>query len=173
MSEQQNATNHEGLKEMYEKFKAPFPPEAYQADTSRGFELTTVKAQYVVERLNDVMNFHNWRIEGKYDKQENGSVLFEGQLVLFLGDYLGTAGRDSAVHIIPTVGYSDKKKNIGDAYKGARTDALSKAASYLGIANDVFKGLVGTGGTKKATKATNKKPASFQGKKATKVSGDF
>ena len=34
--------------------KAPFPPEALSADTSRGFELTSIKAAFVIERLNEV-----------------------------------------------------------------------------------------------------------------------
>lgn len=39
-------------------------------------------------------------------------------------------------------GFSADKKNEGDAYKGAKTDSLSKAASMFGVGNDVFKGLV-------------------------------
>ena len=35
--------------------KAPFPPEALSSDTSRGFELTSIKAAFVIERLNDVL----------------------------------------------------------------------------------------------------------------------
>ena len=34
--------------------KAPFPPEALSADTSRGFELTSIKAAFVIERLNEI-----------------------------------------------------------------------------------------------------------------------
>jgi hypothetical protein len=37
--------------------KAPFPPEALSSDTSRGFELTSIKAAQapaVIERLNEV-----------------------------------------------------------------------------------------------------------------------
>ena len=34
--------------------KAPFPPESLISDTSRGFELTSIKAAYVIERLNEV-----------------------------------------------------------------------------------------------------------------------
>ena len=34
--------------------KAPFPPESLSSDTSRGFELTSIKAAYVIERLNEV-----------------------------------------------------------------------------------------------------------------------
>ena len=33
---------------------ADFPAEALSKDTSRGFELTSIKAMYVIERLNDV-----------------------------------------------------------------------------------------------------------------------
>ena len=34
--------------------RAPFPPESLKPDMSRGFELTSIKAAYVIERLNDV-----------------------------------------------------------------------------------------------------------------------
>jgi hypothetical protein len=34
--------------------QATFPPEALSADTSRGFELTSIKAAFVIERLNQV-----------------------------------------------------------------------------------------------------------------------
>jgi hypothetical protein len=34
--------------------RASFPAEALSADTSRGFELTSIKAAFVVERLNEV-----------------------------------------------------------------------------------------------------------------------
>ena len=40
-----------------EAIKAPFPPEALSSDTSRGFELTSIKAAQapaVIERLNEV-----------------------------------------------------------------------------------------------------------------------
>jgi hypothetical protein len=43
--------------------KSPFPSEALSADTSRGFELTSIKAAYVIERLNDVFGLcgTGWR----------------------------------------------------------------------------------------------------------------
>ena len=37
-----------------EALRAPFPAEALSSDTSRGFELTSIKAAYVIERLNEV-----------------------------------------------------------------------------------------------------------------------
>jgi hypothetical protein len=36
--------------------KAPFPPEALSSDTGRGFELTRIKAAYIIERLNQVFS---------------------------------------------------------------------------------------------------------------------
>jgi hypothetical protein len=43
--------------EQIQAIKAPFPPEALSADTSRGFELTSIKAAQapaVIKRLNEV-----------------------------------------------------------------------------------------------------------------------
>lgn len=37
-----------------EVLRMPFPNEAMSADTSHGFELTSLKAAYVIERLNQV-----------------------------------------------------------------------------------------------------------------------
>ena len=39
--------------EQVNALRAPFPNEALKPDTSRGFELTSIKAAYVIERLND------------------------------------------------------------------------------------------------------------------------
>jgi hypothetical protein len=40
--------------EQIQALRAPFPAEALKPDTSCGFELTSIKAAYVIERLNDV-----------------------------------------------------------------------------------------------------------------------
>ena len=179
-------TKLKDLNELYTNLTAPFPKEAYMADSSRGFALTSVKAQYIVERLNNTLGFNNWRIDGRFDKQEDGSVLYEGQLILFLGDYAKMSDGSAVIHSVPTVGFAKSGKNLGDTYKSAKTDALSKGTSYIGVANDVFKGLVNPDGSPKApgspvaakkttkkaastasktTKKTTKKAASFAGKK--------
>jgi hypothetical protein len=168
------------LEDIYKKLSAPFPQEALKADKSRGsLVLTSITAQYIVERLNNVLGFTNWRLEGEYEKTDNG-ILFQGKLVLFLGHLAKTPEGASMYHYVPAIGYSDNKRNVGDTYKSARTDALSKAASTLGVGNDVFKGLVPPPGEKKTEapklevvkEETKVKPASFQGKVASK-SSDF
>ena len=116
--------------EMYEEFKKPFPKEALTEDTSRGFPLTSIKAQYIIERLNDVCGIDNWTFEGKHEVHKEGIVFF-GTLRII--------GKDQGLER-SAEGFSLIKKNLGDSYKSARTDALSKAASMVGIGNSVFKG---------------------------------
>jgi hypothetical protein len=101
-------------------------------DTSRGFELTSIKAQYIVERLNEVLGITGWRMKGEFNSVDGG-MLYIGKLEIKITDM---------IHEIEAIGYSGNKKNPGDTYKSARTDALSKAASYLGVGNSVFKGNV-------------------------------
>lgn len=151
-------------KALYEQLSAPFPLDAMSADTSRGFALTSIKAQYVVERLNTVLGIGGWRLSGTYEVTKDSSgnevgVLFHGELSARIGQ---------RTHTIPTVGYSESKRNKGDQYKGAKTDALSKAASYLGVGNEVFKGLVdpadlqvGDSGSYKGNGVASKTKASF------------
>lgn len=119
---------------IYEALKADFPKEAFSKDTSRGFALTSVKAQYVVERLNDVLGFMNWSHGGEHKLTDDGSgVLFHGALVVSIN------GKQNRFF---STGYAKLGKNLGDAYKSAKTDSLSKAASQIGVANDTFKGLI-------------------------------
>lgn len=120
------------LNEVYKKFLSDFPPEAYDEDNSRGFPLTTLKAQYIVERLNEVCGLDGWALTGEYKEIEEG-VLYFGKLTINI---------DGKEIVRESVGFSKDKKNVGDSYKSARTEALSKAASYLGIGNDMFKGLI-------------------------------
>lgn len=118
--------------DVYAAFKEPFPSEALTAVPRAGMTMTSVKAQYVVERLNEVCGLDGWRHEGKYVDTDSG-IIFEGMLLLDNGEKaIAQYG----------VGYGEKRKNLGDAYKSAKTDSLSKCASLFGLANDVFKGLV-------------------------------
>ena len=143
MTEQQLST--------YEKCIAAFPDDALSCDSSRGFDLTSVKAQYVNERLNEAFGSMNWNITGEYEQVDKG-VLYKG--VLTVTDPLtGLTNKQEAC------GYAIVKKNIGDAFKGSQTDALSKCASRFGVANEVFKGNVlppGKGGAKPKPKGKGK-----------------
>ena len=121
--------------DIYKKFKQNFSSEALTKDESRGFTLTSIKAQYIVERLNDTVGVNNWEFTGKFEKTTDG-VLFFGNLTIY------GKGTEEERSTKEGEGFSKNKKNTGDTYKSARTDALSKAASYFGIGNEVFKGNV-------------------------------
>lgn len=134
---------------IYNELRADFPKEAYQQDKSRGFALTSIRAQYIVERLNTVLGIGGWTLKGNFDKQDNDIVYF-GTLVFRVGDkYYTHEG----------VGHSAIKKNLGDSYKSARTDCLSKIASLIGVGNEVFKGNVDPDTFETIDKEEVKKPA--------------
>lgn len=172
------------VEQVYKEFLVPFPEEALQTDNSRGFDLTSVKAQYIVERLNTVCGVSGWRLDGSWkDATDAEGVLYIGRLTIFFDRVCGPSpiAGDTRNHYVEAIGYSPDKKNTGDSYKGARTDALSKAASTLGIANEVFKGNVKPPSKKdkaaakpadkspvatspKAPVVEQKKPASFANK---------
>lgn len=65
--------------ELYEALRADFPEEAYSADRSRGHVLTSLKAQYITERLNEVFGLGNWSLSGEWQEVDDG-VLYLGKL---------------------------------------------------------------------------------------------
>lgn len=126
--------------ELYKKLSKEFPKEALVTDSSRfnpqtgkGIKLTSIKAQYVRERLNEVLGFENWETETFVVANDDTGVAVQTRLTVKVGDKSVTK---------VAFGGSPHKKNIGDTFKSAETDALCKAASNFGVGNDVFKGLI-------------------------------
>ena len=68
--------------------KARFPAEALSADTSRGFELTSIKAAYVVERLNEVFGLcgTGWRYVHSPFEEVTTDKGVKRQLEMDIGD---------------------------------------------------------------------------------------
>jgi hypothetical protein len=125
--------------EIYKKLIAPFPDKAYSADISRSEKvLTSLKAHYVVERLNEVFGLGMWKLTGDWKDVDDG-ILFIGELSASYedGDKLVTLTTGP----VPGFGGVDHATS-GDAYKSARTDCLSKSASLLGVGNEMYKGNV-------------------------------
>jgi len=135
------------MSDIYDKLKADFTPDAFSEDKSRGFALTSIKAQYVVERLNDVFGVDGWSATYDFSRPDGKEVLSICTLNVIIGDK-----QVSRV----AVGASQAKKQLGDTYKSAMTDSLGKAASHFGVGNDVFKGLVNPDGSKKGSKPKTK-----------------
>ena len=152
--------------------KAPFPEEALTADTSRGFELTSIRAAYVIERLNDAFGpcGTGWRyVHAPFEERSTDSgyleivteVAFQYRFqatndcvgcdkVMWDGQTRSWAFRNGASnHDWSEPVFACGGKGLGrggapytDARKSAVTDGLTKAASMIGVGHEVFKGLV-------------------------------
>ncbi len=126
--------------EMHDALRAEFPGEAYKKHDSKSY-LTTLKAMYVVERLNAVFGLGRWTVIHKVESAENNYVLMSGYIKVF----------DYDVHVPIQYGghaTSGTGKEPADGYKSAITDILSKSASYLEIGIELFKGNINPGGGK-------------------------
>ena len=162
--------------EQIQAIKSPFPPEALSKDTSRGFELTSIKAAFVIERLNDVFGpcGVGWRyVHSPFEMAQANSgkieIVTEVALQYRFNASNDCTGCDQVVWDVQANDWAFRKgasnndwsepifacggKMAGggsapttDARKSAVTDGLTKAASMLGIGHNVFKGQVRASG---------------------------
>ena len=113
--------------EIREQLRKPLPLEAVSPHPSKPY-LSTIKAIYVVERLNDVFGVGGWSTKSTIIETTDKWVVVQTTLTIpqFGITLEAFGGNDN----------SDR----GDAYKGAQTDCLTKMGSWLEIGIDVFKG---------------------------------
>lgn len=113
--------------EMYKELRRALPAEAVTKHPTKTY-LSSIKAIYVVERLNEVFGAGMWTVKNSLIREESKHIVVKSELTLeeYTGYWEAFGGNDNA--------------DLGDAYKGACTDALTKIGSYLGIAMEVFKG---------------------------------
>lgn len=114
-----------------EKLKEPLPKEAVKPHPTKNY-LSSIKAIYVVERLNEVFGLGGWFARNEIVKEEGKWVVVRST---FEAPEYGI--------VIPDIFGGNDNADLGDAYKGACTDALTKIGSYLYIGMDVYKGLNG------------------------------
>lgn len=107
----------------------PLPPEAVKPHPTKTY-LSSIKAIYVVERLNEVFGLGGWEVENVFVERDDKQVVVKSTF----------SAKEYGITIRDIFGGNDNA-DLGDAYKGACTDALTKIGSYLGIGMDVFKGL--------------------------------
>jgi len=93
------------------------------------------RPQYVFDSVNEILGPENWRYElTKEEIFENQAV---AQITLFLkidDMWLCKGSHKRQMQIV--------KGNVGDAQKGAITDAIQKCMSLLSIGSDAYKGLL-------------------------------
>lgn len=118
--------------EQKDLLKKPLPPEASKPHPTKSY-LSSIKAIYVVERFNEVFDIGGWLIENVVVKEDGKWVVVKST---FRAEEYGI--------VIPDIFGGNDNADLGDAYKGACTDALTKIGSYLGVGMDIFKGLTET-----------------------------
>lgn len=106
------------------------PSEAVTPHPTKKY-LSSIKSIYVTERLNEVFGVGAWRVKTEVVDKDNKMVVCKVTLTIpdYGVEYECFGGNDNA--------------DLGDAYKGATTDALTKIASWMGIGGEVFRGEVG------------------------------
>lgn len=126
-------------KEMREALRVPLPVGAVTKHPTKTF-LSSIKAIYVTERLNDVFGVGSWQIKVNHVTTTDKSMVVvkvEFSIPEYGIYFECYGGNDNG-------GENSRNFDLGDAYKGATTDALTKIGSYLEIGIDVFKGLGNT-----------------------------
>lgn len=121
--------------EMRKQLNAPLPPEAVKPHPTKTY-LSSIKAIFVTERLNDVFGVGAWKLRcNEIERAEGGTVVIKAILEIdeYGVYYESYGGNDNG-------GENSKNFDLGDAYKGATTDAITKICSYMEIGIDVFKG---------------------------------
>lgn len=113
--------------ELREALSKELPKEALQPVLGKPY-LTSIRGIYVTERFNEVFGVGGWRVKVEFVERKEDVVVVK---VIFevpeRGIYYECYG-------------GNNNKDLGDAYKGATTDALTKIGSYLGVGIEVFKG---------------------------------
>ena len=121
----------------------PLPPEAVTPHPTKSY-LSSIKPIYVTERLNEVFGVGAWRVEVDKVDRDNKMVVVKVKFTIpdYGIEYECYGGNDNA--------------DLGDAYKGATTDAITKIASWLGIGAEVFRGEANKKPTQSQPKPTKK-----------------
>lgn len=122
--------------------KKPLPKEAVTQHPTKQ-NLSTIKAIYVTERLNDVFGVGAWTIHTDIVNpgiMEKTRITSAGKERTEYTAVLKTLFQVSDYGIYYESIASSVNDDPGDACKGATTDAITKICSYIGIGIDVFKG---------------------------------
>lgn len=93
------------------------------------------KPQYVFDAVNEILQPENWRYEIVSKEIFDLQAVVEVRLFIRVADeWLCKGSQTGQMQIV--------KKNVGDAYKGAITDAIQKCFSLVSIGSDAYRGLL-------------------------------
>lgn len=93
------------------------------------------RPQYVFDSVNEILGPENWRYELTKEEIFDNQAVAEIKLFLKVdNEWLCKGSHKGQMQIV--------KGNVGDAQKGAITDAIQKCMSLLSIGSDAYKGLL-------------------------------
>lgn len=118
----------------YAKLSAPLPAEAISQHPTKTY-LSSIKGIYVTERFNEVFGVGKWTLKVEKAGEYEPTSAKMGPMVVVKATF---EVPNEGVYL-ESYGGNDNQ-DVGDAYKGATTDALSKIGSFLGVGIDVYKG---------------------------------
>lgn len=104
----------------------PLPADAIKPHPTKKY-LSNINSIYVTERMNKVFGVGAWRIKSELVEKKDKMVVIKTRFEVPYYDiyYECYGGNDNP--------------DLGDAYKGAVTDAITKIGSWLGIGAHVWK----------------------------------
>src|SRR5512140_556078 len=139
----------EAKKALYKQVSQPFPEEAIERTdgrvTGKGYSTTGIKAQFVINRLNEVLGIGGWRTHRKIAAKElttnSGRKAYEAvcDLVLELGEWVDGAFVPFA-EALADGGHVSMSE--ADARKGSFSNALKKAAAAFGAGRQAYEGTI-------------------------------
>jgi len=93
------------------------------------------RPQYVFDSVNEFLGPENWKYELIKEEIFDQQAVAEVKILLKIdGEWLGKGSQKGQMQIV--------RGNVGDAQKGAITDAIQKCMSLLSIGSDAYKGLL-------------------------------
>jgi len=126
-------------KEIEKALSEPLDPKAISQHPTKKY-LSSIKAIYVTERFNQVFGTGKWTIKVEHiDTQPKALNSKVGDMVV-----IKTTFEVPEEKIYYECYGGNDNADLGDAYKGATTDAITKIGSYLGVGINVFKGIEST-----------------------------
>lgn len=119
---------------MRNELRKALPEKACKKHPTKSF-LTSINPMYIIERLNDVFGVGSWYVKNEVILSDinQGSIVVKVTLEIpEYNIYLEQFGGNDN-------GGKDKKGfDLGDCFKGACTDGLTKLASYLEIGISIY-----------------------------------
>jgi hypothetical protein len=139
----------EAKKKLYQQLSQPFPEEAIERtdgrQTGKGYSTTGIKAQFIINRLNEALGIGGWRTHRKINVREqttnSGRKAYEAvcDLVLELGEWTDGAFVPFA-EALADGGHVSMSE--ADARKGSFSNALKKAAAAFGAGRQAYEGTI-------------------------------